>query len=168
MINSLKDNFKSYFGQGYDKIKDGFSKLNKPSDEEENKTFTFFERVIEGLPAFERIGYRTTSFQIEISIPPALEIHFNRFKIATEEEIEELREELKDKRVSTMILNALIKSSTIQESMSTPSFVFSDIEIEVTIPPSIGLRYINRKLVKDEPDTKGLSVLPSSPTTLTN
>lgn len=167
MINSLKDNFKSFFGQGFDKIKDGFSKLNKPSDEEESKTFTFFEKVIEGLPDFEKIGYRTTSFQVEISIPPALEIHFNRFKIATEEEIEELRAQLKDKRVSTMILNALIKSSKIQESMSTPSFVFSDIEIEVTIPPSIGLRYVNRKLVKNEPETKGLSVIPPTLPTIT-
>lgn len=31
--------------------------------------------------------------------------------------------------------------------MSTTSFVFFDIEIEVTIPPSIGLRYVNPKLV---------------------
>lgn len=49
-----------------------------------------------------------------------------------------------------MLLNVLIKSARIQESMSAPSFVFSDIEIEGTTPPSIGLRYVNRKLVDDK------------------
>ncbi len=155
MINNFKDNFKSFFGQGFDKIKDGFRNLSKPADEEEHKTVKFFERIIEGLPEFEKIGYRTTSFQVEISVPPALELHFNRFKIATDEEVAALREELKDRKMSLMILSALIKSARIQESMSTPSFVFSDIEIEVTIPPSIGLRYVNRKLVDDNSADNG-------------
>ena len=151
-MNAFKDQFKSIFGPYFNKIKDGFTKLNNTSNEDENKTVKFFERIIEGLPAFERIGYRTTSFQVEISIPPALELHFNRFKIATDEEINLLREELKDRKMSLMILNALVKSAHLQESMSTPSFVFSDIEIEVTIPPSIGLRYVNRKMIDEKVD----------------
>lgn len=97
MINTFEDNFKSFFGQAFDKIKEGFKSITIPADAEENKTVKFLERIIEGLPEFEKTGYRTTSFQVKISVPPTLELHFNRFKIATDEEVSALREELKDR-----------------------------------------------------------------------
>lgn len=98
------------------------------------------------MPILEKAGFRTNRLIVGVSIPPSIEIHFSRFKEINKEDMDDLYEEYKDKKMFKLILKSLLMSNDFQSKLSSESLVFSETWIEISIPPKVSIKYLNRDI----------------------
>lgn len=94
------------------------------------------------LPAIALAGYELTEFEIELGLTPKLIPHF-RCEGRSPEDIERARETLKQNKVGSLVLSALLKAGDVQRQINVAGFAFSHIEIELGLIPSVRLQYKN-------------------------
>ena len=119
--------------QLFSQLKNGFSKLSDIGTTTKNKFISYVKEVFDILPLIEKAGFRTNRLIVGISIPPSVEIHVSRFK-----EI--------DQKMFKMILKSLLMTNEFQDKISTDQLVFNEICIEISIPPKVSIKYLNKDI----------------------
>lgn len=132
--------------QIFEQFKNGIAKIGDLGTSTKNKFIDYVKDVFNVLPLLEKAGFRTNRLIVGVSIPPSVEIHFSRFKEVNKEEIDALYEEYKDKKMFKLILKSLIMSNDFQSKLSSDSLVFSETCIEISIPPKISIKYLNKDI----------------------
>ncbi len=127
-------------------LKNGLSKIGDFGTATKNKFVNYVKDVFEVLPLIEKAGFRTNRLIVGISIPPSVEIHVSRFKEIDEEKIEKLYVEYKKKKMFKLILKALLMSNDFQGKLSSENLVFSETCIEISIPPKVSIKYLNKDI----------------------
>ncbi len=127
-------------------LKAGLSKISDIGVNAKNKFINYVKEIFDILPVIEKAGFRTNRLIVGISIPPSVEIHVSRFKEIDEKQIEQLYKEYKDKKMFKLILKSLIMSNEFQSKLSSNSMVFSETCIEISIPPKISIKYLNKDI----------------------
>lgn len=145
-----KNFIQSSFDDAIDTLKAGLEKVSDFGNFTKDKTVDFVESIAELIPIIEKAGYRTNRFIVGITIPPSVQLHLHRFKEVSEEEIEDLKLEYKDKKILKMILSSLITVNKLQGKLSVGDLVFSEVAIDITLPPKISIRYLNKEIAKLE------------------
>lgn len=151
LIQTSKKNFiQSSFNEALDTLKSGLDKVSDFGSYTKDKTVDFVESIVELIPIIEKAGYRTNRFIVGISIPPSVQLHLHRFKEVSDEEIESLKVEYEEKKILKMILSSLITVNSLQGKLSVGDLVFSEVAIDITLPPRISIRYLNKEIAKLE------------------
>ena len=132
--------------QVLDQLKNGLSKIGDLGTNTKNKFIDYVKDVFNVLPLLEKAGFRTNRLIVGVSIPPSIEIHFSRFKEIEKEEIDSLYQEYKEKKMFKLILKSLIMSNDFQSKLSSDSLIFSETCIEISIPPKVSIKYLNRDI----------------------
>ncbi|APZ45730.1 hypothetical protein BW723_05195 [Polaribacter reichenbachii] len=132
--------------QIFEQFKNGVSRIGDLGTNTKNKFIDYVKDVFNVLPLLEKAGFRTNRLIVGVSIPPSVEIHFSRFKEVDKEEIDLLYEEYKDKKMFKMILKALLMSNEFQSKLSSESLVFAETCIEISIPPKVSIKYLNKEV----------------------
>lgn len=132
--------------QIFEQFKNGISKIGDLGTNTKNKFIDYVKDVFNVLPLLEKAGFRTNRLIVGVSIPPSIEIHFSRFKEIEKEEIDRLYEEYKDKKMFKLILKSLLISNEFQSKLSSESLVFSETCIEISIPPKVSIKYLNKDI----------------------
>ncbi|MBU3011424.1 hypothetical protein KO506_08420 [Polaribacter vadi] len=148
-VNIIKKTSKSITDsadQIFEQFKNGVSKIGDLGTNTKNKFIDYVKDVFNVLPLLEKAGFRTNRLIVGVSIPPSVEIHFSRFKEVDKEEIDLLYEEYKDKKMFKMILKALLMSNEFQSKLSSESLVFAETCIEISIPPKVSIKYLNKEV----------------------
>ncbi|EDP72258.1 hypothetical protein FBALC1_14192 [Flavobacteriales bacterium ALC-1] len=127
-------------------LKEGLSKISDIGKATTNKFVSYVTDVFDVLPILEEAGFRTNRLIVGISIPPSIEIHFSRYKEINEDDIEKLYEDYKDKKMLKLILKSLLMSNEFQGRLSSDSLVFSETCIEISIPPKVSIKYLNKEI----------------------
>ena len=127
-------------------LKNGLSKIGDLGTSTKNKFVDYVKDVFDVLPLIENAGFRTNRLIVGISIPPSIEIHFSRFKELSEEETEKLLETYSDKKMFKLIFKALKMSNEFQGKLSSDTLVFSETCIEISIPPKVSIKYLNKDI----------------------
>jgi hypothetical protein len=127
-------------------LKSGFSKLSDIGTTTKNKFINYVKEVFDILPLIEKAGFRTNRLIVGISIPPSVEIHVSRFKEVDQKEIDKLLEEYSDRKMFKMILKSLLMTNEFQDKISTDQLVFNEICIEISIPPKVSIKYLNKDI----------------------
>ena len=127
-------------------LKSGFSKLSDIGTTTKNKFINYVKEVFDILPLIEKAGFRTNRLIVGISIPPSVEIHVSRFKEVDQKEIDQLLEEYSDRKMFKMILKSLLMTNEFQDKISTDQLVFNEICIEISIPPKVSIKYLNKDI----------------------
>lgn len=127
-------------------LKNGFSKLSDIGTTTKNKFVNYVKEVFDILPLIEKAGFRTNRLIVGISIPPSVEIHVSRFKEVDQKEIDNLLEEYSDQKMFKMILKSLLMTNEFQDKLSTDQLVFNEICIEISIPPKVSIKYLNKDI----------------------
>jgi len=127
-------------------LKNGLSKIGDFGTTTKNKFVNYVKDIFDVLPLIEKAGFRTNRLIVGISIPPSVEIHVSRFKEVSDEEIEKLYIEYKNKKMFKLILKALLMSNDFQGKLSSESLVFSETCIEISIPPKVSIKYLNKDI----------------------
>ncbi|PWG05917.1 hypothetical protein [Polaribacter aquimarinus] len=129
-----------------EQLKNGLSKIGDLGTNTKNKFIDYVKEVFNVLPLLEKAGFRTNRLIVGVSIPPSVEIHFSRFKELNKEEIEVMYEEYKDRKMFKLILKSLLMSNEFQSKLSSESLVFSETCIEISIPPKVSIKYLNKDI----------------------
>jgi len=132
--------------QIFEQFKNGISKIGDLGTSTKNKFIDYVKDVFNVLPLLEKAGFRTNRLIVGVSIPPSVEIHFSRFKEVSKEEIDNLYAEYKEKKTFKLILKALLMSNEFQSKLSSNSLVFSETCIEISIPPKVSIKYLNKDI----------------------
>ena len=127
-------------------LKNGLSKITDIGTNAKNKFVNYVKEVFDILPLIEKAGFRTNRLIVGISIPPSIEIHVSRFKEVDSKQIDKLYEEYRDKKMFKLILKSLLMSNEFQSKLSSNSLVFSETCIEISIPPKISIKYLNKDI----------------------
>lgn len=145
-----KNFIQSSLDDAIDTLKSGLDKVSDFGNFTKDKTVDFIESIAELIPIIEKAGYRTNRFIVGITIPPSVQLHLHRFKEVSEKEIEDLKLEYKDKKILKMILSSLITVNNLQGKLSVGDLVFSEVAIDITLPPKVSIRYLNKEIAKLE------------------
>ncbi len=127
-------------------LKNGLSKIGDFGASTKNKFINYVKDIFDVLPLIEKAGFRTNRLIVGISIPPSVEIHVSRYKEIDEEEIQQLYKEYKNKKMFKLILKALLMSNDFQGKLSSDNLVFSETCIEISIPPKVSIKYLNKDI----------------------
>ena len=130
--------------QIFEQFKNGISKIGDLGTNTKNKFIDYVKEVFNVLPLLEKAGFRTNRLIVGVSIPPSVEIHFSRFKEIDKAEINVLYEEYRDRKMFKLILKSLLMSNEFQSKLSSESLVFSETCIEISIPPKVSIKYLNK------------------------
>jgi hypothetical protein len=57
-----------------------------------------------------------------------------------------MSEEYKDKKMFKLILKALLMSNEFQSKISSENLVFAETCIEISIPPKVSIKYLNKDI----------------------
>lgn len=146
IIKKTTKTIKDSSDQILEQLKNGLSKIGDLGTTTKNKFVDYVKDVFNVLPILEKAGFRTNRLIVGVSIPPSVEIHFSRFKEISTEEIDVLYEEYKDKKMFKLILKSLLMSNDFQSKLSSESLVFSETCIEISIPPKVSIKYLNKDI----------------------
>jgi len=127
-------------------LKTGLSKIGDIGTASKNKFISYVKEVFAVLPHIEEVGFRTNRLIVGISIPPSVEIHVSRFKELNEKEMEKLLGQYSDKKMFKLILKALLMSNEFQGKLSSDALVFSETCIEISIPPKVSIKYVDKDI----------------------
>ncbi|NKI30434.1 hypothetical protein [Croceivirga thetidis] len=127
-------------------LKNGLSKIGDIGSNTKNKFIDYVKEVFEVLPLIENAGFKTNRLIVGISVPPSIEIHFSRFKELSQDETDKLLELYSDKKMFKLIFKALKMSNEFQGKLSSETLVFSETCIEISIPPKVSIKYLNKDI----------------------
>lgn len=95
----------------------------------------------EALPFIERAGYEVTEIEVGLGLSPKVVPHLRLRKMISDEEQLALLEETREKKLVNTILNSLFKASAAHSKLKFRQFHFSDIELELSILPTVVLKF---------------------------
>lgn len=99
------------------------------------------QRFNEALPYIERAGYDVTEVEVGLGLSPKVVPHLRIRELISEEEQLQLIEETREKKLVNTILTSLFRASAAHKKLKFKNFQFSDMELELSILPSVVLKF---------------------------
>ena len=112
-------------------------------------------RFNEALPYIERAGYEVTEIEVGLGLSPKVVSHLRLSEAISEDEKLALLDETKDKKLVNTILASLFRASAARSKLNFNKFHFSDIELELSILPTVVLKFKPNKnagLIEETPE----------------
>jgi hypothetical protein len=156
-FEGIPDNITESMDESVELIKKGFAKIGKIGKGAKQKFEDFTQSIIQALPIIEEAGYRANRFIIGVGIPPNISIHFQKTRVVSEMELEKLKEDYREDKSVKLILNALITANKFQNKMMIKGMDFSEICLDITIPPKVSLKYLHKNVAKTKNDLLDLA-----------
>jgi hypothetical protein len=118
--------------------------LSDLKDESKEKLLNYVNSLGEILPIIAETGYRLEAFDIEVSIPPGINLQFKKVLDVPKEKIESILEENKDKELLKLIVNSLVAADEFHKKVKVGSYVFTDISVDLSIPPKVHIKFVRK------------------------
>ena len=99
------------------------------------------DELHDDLPIFERAGYSLHSLEVELGVSPKLIPHFRVHKQISKEEQQAILDEVKHKRLISLLLSSLFKSSYLKEVLRIGDLDFHGLKIELAAIPKVHLLF---------------------------
>jgi hypothetical protein len=96
------------------------------------------------LPLIAQTGYVLKEMYVEVSIPPGINMCFEKTLETPKETIEKILKAHKDKEMLKMIVNALVSAEEYQKKIKLGSLIFTSIIVNISIPPKTSVKYIKK------------------------
>lgn len=93
-------------------------------------------------PIIEEIGFKTTEMDFSISIPPSVQLCFEKLKETTLEKKQEILELHKDNRFLAPIVKMLMTADNFQDKITLGNFKFASIKIDLGLAPGLNLKLV--------------------------
>lgn len=134
-------------GESYDDasnlLKDTLSKFYDVKNITTEKLGQIANDLIALSPIIERTGFRTKEVNVGVSLPPKVVFHFEKIADVSREEIKKILDENEDKTLLKVIVNTLLSADDFQSKLNLNNFKFTEIDIEVGIPPQVNVKLVN-------------------------
>lgn len=146
-VKNALDDTGALFGEGLqtatDLLKETLSNFYDVKNLTTEKLAVIANDLIALSPIIEKTGYRTKEINIGVSLPPKIIFHFEKFADISKEEIAEILKANDDKTILKVIVGTLTTADEFQSKLTLGNFKFSEIDIEVGVPPQVNVKLMN-------------------------
>lgn len=146
-VKNALDDTGALFGEGLqsatDLLKETLSNFYDVKNLTAEKLAVIANDLIALSPIIEKTGYRTKEINIGVSLPPKIIFHFEKFADISKEEIAEILKANDDKTILKVIVGTLTTADEFQSKLTLGNFKFSEIDIEVGVPPQVNVKLMN-------------------------
>ncbi len=150
----IKDTFKNILsdtsgliGEGYSDaanlLKDTLHKFYDVKNITAEKLGSLANELIALSPIIEKTGFRTKEINVGVSLPPKVVFHFEKVADVSKADIKIVLDENADKTLLKVIVNTLLSADEFQSKLNLTNFKFTEIDIEVGIPPQVNVKLVN-------------------------
>lgn len=108
-------------------------------------------RLNEAAPYIEQAGYDMTEIEVGIGLSPKILAHLRLREVISVEAQQALLSKVQSKRLIRTILQSLFQASRAREKLRIREFHFTEIELELSILPTVTLKF--------KPNADGLALL---------
>jgi hypothetical protein len=109
------------------------------------KLLDYVNKLSEVLPVVAEAGYRLEEFEIDISIPPGVNLQFKKVQDVPRETIDRLLEQHKDQDILRNIVNALVAADEFHNKVTIGGYLFTTITVNLSIPPQVHLKFVRKE-----------------------
>jgi hypothetical protein len=138
-ITKLKDNLK-------EKVSGASEYLDDLKEEGKEKIINYVNGLTDIIPIIAETGYRLKGIDMEVSIPPGVDMHFEKFKTISKEKIDEILEANKDKDLLRSIVKALVTADEFHKKLKMGDLLLTDISVNLSLPPKITIKFLKKKI----------------------
>lgn len=96
----------------------------------------------EAIPFLERAGYDVTLIEVGVGFSPKVSAHLRFREAISEQERSDILADAGDRAMVMTILNALFSAASAREKLSFSNFHFTHIELELSILPTVILKFL--------------------------
>ncbi len=107
----------------------------------------------EALPYIERAGFDVTEIEVGMGLDPKIVPHLRLRELISDEEKEVLLAETRSKRLINTILSSLFRASAARSKLSFRRFQFDSIELELSILPTVVLKFRPSNSLPEDAET---------------
>jgi hypothetical protein len=136
-FNAVKNNLKEQVSKASDYLSD----LKEDGKE---KLVAYFNNLSDLIPIIDETGYRLKGIDMELSLPPGINMHFEKFKNMSREAIDEILEQNKDKEMLKTIVNSLVAADEVHKKLKMGDLLFTDISINLGLPPKVTIKFVKK------------------------
>lgn len=123
-------------------LKDTLNKFYDVKDLTKEKLVALANDLIALSPIIEQTGYKSKEINIGLSLPPKVVFHFEKVADISREQIDQILENNAEKPLLRVIVQTLVTADEFQQKITPGSFRFSEIDIEIGVPPRVNVKLI--------------------------
>jgi hypothetical protein len=137
-LGTIKNNFK-------EQINGASEYLSDLKEDSKEKMINSFNNLSELVPIIAETGYRLKGIDIELSLPPGINMRFEKFKNMSREAIDEILEKNKEKEMLNAIVNSLVTADEFHNKLKMGDLVFRDISLKLGLPPKVTIAFVKKE-----------------------
>jgi len=134
MLTKIKEDLK-------DKVSGVTEYIGDLKEEGKEKSVNYINGLTEIVPIIATTGYTLKGVDIEVAIPPGLNLHFEKSENISKEKIDEIIEANKDKEMLQTIVKTLVMADEFHNKLKMGSLLFSTISVNLSIPPKVTIKF---------------------------
>lgn len=119
--------------------------LGDLKEEGKEKFINYVNGLSDIIPIIAQTGYRLKGIDMEVSIPPGVDMHFEKFKNISKEEIDHILEANKDKELLRSIVKALVTADEFHKKLKMGDLLLTDISVNLSLPPKVTIKFLKKK-----------------------
>lgn len=137
VLNKLTENLKG-------KVAGASEFLTDLKDQSKEKLLAYVNGLGEILPIIAETGYRLESIDIEVSIPPGINLQFQKVLDVSKEKINSILEANKDREMLKLIVNSLVAADEFHNKVKLGNYAFTDVSIDLSVPPKVHIKFVRK------------------------
>ncbi len=134
MLSKIKDDLKG-------KVSGVTEYIGDLKEEGKEKSISYINGLSEILPIVAKTGYRLKGVDIEMALPPGINLQFEKFENISKEEIDTIMEANKDKDLLQTIVKTLVMADEFHNKLKMGDLLFTTISVNLSIPPKVSLKF---------------------------
>jgi len=137
VLNKLTENLKG-------KVAGASEFLTDLKDESKEKLLKYVNGLGEILPIIVETGYRLESIDVEVSIPPGINLQFQKVQDVSKDKIDSILEANKDKDMLKLIVTSLVAADEFHNKVKLGNYVFTNVSIDLSLPPKVHIKFVRK------------------------
>lgn len=113
-------------------------------DEGKEKFVNYINELSDIIPIVATTGYRLKGVDVEMSLPPGVNMQFEKFENISKEKIDEIMEANKDKEILRAIVKALVMADEFHNKLKMGDLQFTTISLTLSLPPKVIIKFAQK------------------------
>jgi hypothetical protein len=136
-ISKIKQNLK-------DKVSDASGYLSDLKEEGKEKFINYVNNLSDIIPIIAETGYQMKGIDMEVAIPPGINMHFEKVRNISKEKIDEILEANKEKELLRSIVKALVAADELHNKLKMGDLLLTDISVNLSLPPKVTIKFVKK------------------------
>ncbi len=143
---SIFDQAKEAMGKIADSVNDFIQMdkgevINEFKNATKEKANSILEEITDLSEHMTKSGFELIEINTSLGLPPTFSLTYHFLNEVSDEDRENILEENKDKKITTVILKTLFKSTAFSQSLKLKSFKLNEVSIQLGLLPDVGLKF---------------------------